>query len=95
MDPQKAQVAHCRAITDFNRDWNLLKIGTQYFHSFAKLQEEFGSINDTNIVKHLCAYYTAETPIEGNTITDKKAKAALTEFFIHRIRALQTRHFAL
>jgi uncharacterized membrane protein len=90
MDPQKAQVAHCRAITDFNKDWNLLKIGTQYFHSFSKLQEEFGPISDTKIIKYLCAYYTAETPIEGNTITDKKAKAALIEFFNNRIRDIQT-----
>lgn len=90
MDPQKTQVAQCRAITDFNRDWTLLKIGTQYFHSFAKLQEEFGPINDTKIIKHLCAYYTAETPIEREQITDKKAKVALTEFFNNRIRDIQT-----
>jgi len=90
MDPQKTQVAHCKAITDFNRDWTLLKIGTQYFHSFAQLQEEFGPINDTKIVKHLCAYYTAETPIQREEIVDKKAKAALSEFFNNRIRDIQT-----
>ena len=89
MDPQKAQVAHCKAITDFNKNWSLLKIGTQYFHSFAKLQEEFGPINDTKIIKHLCAYYTAETPIEKEEIADKKAKADLSEFFNNRIRDIQ------
>jgi len=90
MASQREQVARCRAITDFNKDWNLLKIGTQYFHSFSQLQEEFGPISDTQIIKYLCSYYTAEAPVEKNEIMDKKAKKGLTEFFNNRIKDIQT-----
>jgi len=85
---QKLRIATCKTITDFEKDWPLLKIGTVYYHSFSEFKEEFGP-TDKKILKHLCAYYSAENPVELKKINDEKAKKALIAFLTKRKDAIR------
>jgi uncharacterized membrane protein len=85
---QKIRIGTCKAITDFEKNWTLLKIGTVYYHTFSEFKEEFGP-TDINMLRYLCAYYSAENPVELQKIKDEKAKKALIAFLTKRKDAIR------
>ena len=85
---QKIRIGTCKAITDFKENWTLLKIGTVYYHSLSELQDEFGP-TDIKMLRYLCAYYSAENPVELQKIKDEKAKKALIAFLTKRKDAIR------
>jgi hypothetical protein len=85
---QKIRIGTCKATTDFEKNWTLLKIGTVYYHTLSEFKEEFGP-TDMNMLRYLCAYYSAENPVELQKIKDEKAKKALIAFLTKRKDAIR------
>ena len=85
---QKIRIGTCKAITNFEENWTLLKIGTVYYHTLSEFKEEFGP-TDIKMLRYLCAYYSAENPVELQKIKDEKAKKALITFLTKRKDAIR------
>jgi hypothetical protein len=72
-----------------SKNWNILKIGTQFFHSLSDLREEFGPLLKKDDIKYLCTYYSVRDAVPKNRLTDK-AKAKISDLFMNRIKTIET-----